>query len=343
MFSRIRHITVRHLALRSLACLIVCAVAATSCTANADDVSAELDPVPTSLAYRDGLVLGLAIQSESRAFSKSLLSGAQEFAEQEGIGLIVADADGSPTLQLERVQELIDAGVDAIVLSPVDSTQATEIAELVADAGLPLLAVSNQIGSIDQYGAQYVYPGTVGLIANDDLNMGRIAAGFVQEPVGANIAVLQGNPSAANSNLRLAGFTSALDALGVDYSIATRLTGHWEADGARPACETFAEMPEIDLVFSMSDEMTTGCVMHFQAVGRHDVQFVSIGGSLQGLTMLTIGYVLGTVCQAPSTMGALAIETMSDAFTTGDFNQGLKISVAKEVTRKTMDECKVGW
>lgn len=326
-----------------VACLLAFALFAGGCSANADDAAESLQAAPTTLAYREGLVIGLAIQSQTRAFSKALRDGAQEYAAEVGAGLIVADADGSPAQQLASVESLIDAGVDAIILSPVDSRQATSIAKVVADAGLPLLAVSNQIGSVDDFGAQYVYPGTVGLVANDDLNMGRIAAGFVQEPVGANIAVLQGNPSAANSNLRLAGFTSALDALGVDYSIKSRLTGHWEADGAKPACEAFAAMPEIDLVFSMSDEMTTGCVSHFQAVARHDVQFVSIGGSLQGLTMLTIGYVLGTVCQAPSIMGATAVETMLDAFSTGDFNQGLKISVAKEVTRKTMEECKVGW
>lgn len=326
-----------------LACVVALALIATGCSTRADVAGEIRRPPPAVLAYRDGLKLGFAVQSDSRAFSKAMIAGAQEAAERAGVELMISNADGSASRQRDGIQELIDNGVDGVILSPVDSKQAEDIAQLLADEQIPLLAVSNQIGSLRDYGAQYVYPGTVGLIANDDLNMGRIAAGFVDGPVGANIAILEGNPSAANSNLRLAGFTSTLDALGVEYTTVARLTGHWERDGAEPACEKLAEMPEIDLIFSMSDEMTASCVVHFQSVRRSDVQFVSIGGSIQGLTLLTIGLVLGTVCQAPRSMGRQSVQTLVRAFRTGDYDQGLAISAANEVTRKSLDDCQDGW
>lgn len=321
------------------------ALFALGCSTGPETATRELVdfPAPSLLASVDDVVIGFAVQSEERAFSEALIAGANATAEAAGVTLKIANAEGSAARQSDRIDELLDAGVDAIILSPVDSTLATDLADRVLAAGVPLLAVSNQIGSVKDYGAQYVYPGTVGLVANDDLQMGRIAAGFVQEPVGANIAVLQGNPSAANSNLRLAGFTSALDALGVTYEIVAQLTGHWEQQAAEPACEAFANMERVDLVFSMSDEMTAACVKTLHDLDRRDIQFISIGGSRQGLTMLTIDFVLGTVCQSPKTMGALAVSTMLKAFSTGDFNQGLRIGLADEVTRATMDDCRVGW
>lgn len=315
-----------------------------SCTAAADEPAQEpiSVPIPETLASVDELVIGFAGQSDEWAFSKSLLDGATEAADAAGVTLMVANAGGSASRQSDRVDELLEAGVDAIMLSPIDSAQATAIADRVIAAGVPLLAVSNQIGTVKMYGAQYVYPGTVGLVANDDLHMGRVAAGFVQEPIGANIAVLQGNPAAANSNLRLAGFTSALDALGVEYRIVARLTGHWDRERAASACEVFTRLDDVDLVFAMSDDMTAACVRTFHEAQNLDTRFISLGGS-RPLSMLTLDFVLGTVCQSPKQMGQLAVDTLVDAFETGEFDQGLRIGLADEVTRSSLADCSSGW
>jgi len=330
---------------RVVALMVAAALVATGCSAGTEPGSAAFAPPPVELSFVDseGLRIGLIVQSEERAFSQSLTRGAQEAAVRAGVELVLADADGKHKRQLQEVRKLIRGGVDALIVSPVDSTQASVLADIAHGAGVPLLAVSNQIGSVDEFGAQYVYPGTVGLVANDDLYMGRIAAGFVQEPVGANIAVLQGDPAAANSNLRLAGFTAALDSLGVDYQIVSRLTGYWDADEAIEACNAFAAMGTVDLVYSMSDEMTVGCLSQFERANQPDVAFISIGGSSQGRALLAFDKLLGAVCQAPRDLGVLAVETMVDAFRTGNHDQGLKIGVASELTKSTVSHCRAGW
>jgi len=341
-----RHSTTRSTSGKGVATiLIVIVLIASGCSTGQEAEDAALGRPPVDLAFADNesLRIGLIVQSGSRAFSMSLSRGAQEAAHRAGAELVIADANGEHKTQLQTVRKLIRQGINALIVSPVDSEQAPVIADIAHAAGVPLLAVSNQIGSVEQYGAQYVYPGTVGLIANDDLHMGRIAAGFVQEPVGANIAVLQGNPAAANSNLRLAGFTAALDSLGVDYQIVSRLTGNWSQEGAVEACDAFAAMGVVDLVYSMSDEMTAGCIGQFELADQPDVKFISIGGSSRGRALLAFDTLLGAVCQAPRDLGLLAVNTMVEAFETGKHDQGLKISVASELTKDTLSDCRSGW
>ena len=160
------------------------------------------------------------------------------------------------------------------------------------------------------------------------------------------IAVLQGDPAAANSNLRLAGFTAALDSLGVDYELVSRLAGFWDKEGARAACDAFAAIGNIDLVFSMSDEMTTGCITQFTLAGQRDVQFITIGGSSRSRSLLSFDTLIGAVCLAPRDLGRLAVSTLMDAYRTGDHDQGLKIGVASELTRDSesaIASCREGW
>lgn len=328
---------------RAVTIVMAVALIAASCSGGDGPAQDALGRPPVELAYTDGLTIGLVVQSEDRAFTKSLIRGAEEAAYRAEAELVIRNAEGSHQTQLQRVRKLIFDGVDALIVSPVDSEQATVIADVAHGANVPLLAVSNQIGSVEDFGAQYVYPGTVGLIANDDLHIGRIAAGFVQEPVGANIAVLQGDPSAATSNLRLAGFTAALDSLGVNYEIVSRLTGGWESEGAVEACDAFAATGNVDLVYSMSDEMTSSCLSRFEFAGQPDVRFISIGGSSRGRALLAIDSLIGAVCQAPRELGQLAVETMVEAFESGDHDQGLKISLAKELTKNTLSDCREGW
>ena len=309
-----------------------------------DPNAAEMS-VPPALASVSGqLTIGFAVQSDSRPLPAALVAGARQAASTtSGLDLIVVSADDDPDQQLADVRSLIDQEVDAIIVSPIDSARAVELADEVRRAEIPLLVVGNQIGALDTVGAQYVHPGTIGLVANDDIHMGRLAAGFVRGPVGANILVLEGDPNSASSTLRLQGFVDALDALGVDYQIAAQRTGWWSEQESADICSDKALLAPIDLVFSMSDEMTIGCLTALAATDLPRIPFISIGGSRDGMNLLASGSVIGLVCQSPTEMGSVAIATVARAFETGEPEQGLRISIADAIDRTTTATCAGDW
>lgn len=337
-----------------LASLMLLAAACSGPTSTSESSQAYVDPQDGEVAVallpseplEEPAIIGLAVQNLSRTFFQGLEQGARSGADSMGAELIVTDAGDDADQQLADVAGLIDQGVHGIVLSPVDSGAAVKIAELAAAEGVPLLAVANQIGTVDDYGSQFVYPGTVALVTNDDVNMGRLAAGFAATIIGdetARVAVIEGKFGTANAVMRSDGFQAELDDLGISYEIVASSPGDWTGEGGATVCQDFAATGGIDLIFSMSDAMTAGCV---EALAEADVNIdiVSIGGNDAGVQLLLDGSVVGTVCQKPGTMGSLAVETMIDSLSTAQFQQGLRFYETPVVTASNQtDVCDPQW
>lgn len=336
----------------ALATMVSCSSETQSATTAASDAPETLpyDAEP-GVAAQGELVIGVSLQNSSRTFFQGLESGARREASSSGAALILTDANDDAETQLTDVQGLINAGVDGIVLSPVDSATAVQIAELAQAANIPIVAVANQIGTVEEFGAQFVYPGTVALVTNDDVDMGRKAANLAARLVGddfAHIAVLEGKAGTANAVMRHDGFTDELDALGIRYDIVAAVSGDWTNAGGMAACDEFASLDTVDLVFSMSDAMTAGCVdsrltKGAQAGQDSAVSIISIGGNHAGLELVLTGRVTGTVCQKPATMGALAVETMVDALNEGLYTQGLRFYDTPVVTIDNSASCIAEW
>ena len=342
--------TLRRLAglagLAGVGLLAGCATPVESEAAVADPLPAVIESEPIERTVgADSLRIGLATQNLERSFFVGLVAGAEARADELGVELVVVDGSDDVGIQHDGVDELLASGIDVLVLSPIDSVEAESMVERAAAAGVPVVAVANQVGSADQYGPQFVHPEIVSLVTNDDVDMGRKAGLFVASLAGTDvidIAVLAGKTGTANAVLRLEGFEQELAALGVDHRIVSVIDGSWNADGGAAACTEFAAEAELDMVFSMSDAMTAGCVDVLDQLGI-EVPIVSIGGNAAGIELLTDGRIVGSVCQKPGTMGALAIDSAVAAAIDGDTNQGLRFYETPVVTADRLDDCQPQW
>ena len=321
-----------------VALLLLSASCGSSETAVADP---ELTIEPVAL---EDIRLGLAVQSMNRTFFTGMVEGAQAAAASQGIALSVIDGQDDHDTQIAEVAAILP-DIDALLLSPVDSERSSEITAMAVDAGVAVIAVANQVGSVENHGAQYVHPETVALVTNDDVSMGRKAGAFValQDYEGTvSIAVLSGSRGTANVAMRLEGFESELDALGVDFVIVDDIDGSWHADGGHAACAAFVET-QPDLIFSMSDAMTAGCVDALAGTALESTPIVSIGGNADGIELLTDGRIVGSVCQKPGDMGALAVDVAVNSLVSGNSSLGLKFYETPLVTADTMDRCDPQW
>ncbi len=326
--------------------LVGCAGSDASNAAISDPLPAVIEAEPAERTVdADALRIGLSTQNLERSFFVGLVAGAEERADELGIELVVVDGLDDVGTQHNGVDELLASGVDVLILSPIDSIEAESMVERASAAGVPVVAVANQVGSAEQYGPQFVHPDIVSLVTNDDVDMGRKAGLFVASLAGADvidIAVLAGKTGTANAVLRLEGFEQELAALGVDHRIVSMIDGSWNADGGAAACAEFAAEEDLDMVFSMSDAMTAGCVEVFDQLG-FEVPIVSIGGNAAGIELLTDGRIVGSVCQKPGTMGALAVDSAVAAAIDGETNQGLRFYETPVVTADRLDDCQPQW
>lgn len=267
------------------------------------------------LTANEDFLVGVSLQQNKANFWVAVKNGSTDAgsraAAQEPT---FADANGEDDKQLNDVKNMIAAGIDGLVLGATNSGSAVGIAEEAISAGIPVVAVALQIGDPATFGGNHVYEGTLALVTNNDSDMGMRASAFV-EPVAAakgdtlNIVVLSGTPGTSNATLRNEGFIAGLDAAGIDYEITNDQSGRFKREDSKVACDNMlAADDSIDLIFSHSDEMTIGCVTSMENSGRTDIPVASIGGNTEGIALVAAGKVLGTVCQKPATMGAVATQ-----------------------------------
>jgi ribose transport system substrate-binding protein len=302
------------------------------------------------LQASEDYLVGVSLQQQRANFWVAVKNGSTDSAVRAAAAEpTFADANGEDDKQLNDVKNMIAAGIDGLVLGATNSGSAVGIADEAIAAGIPVVAVALQIGDPEVFGGQHVYDGTLALVTNDDKDMGMRASAFVEgvaaEADGTlNIVVLSGTPGTSNATLRNEGFLEGLDAMGIDYEITNDQTGRFKREEAKVACDNMlAADDSIDLIYSHSDEMTIGCVTSMENAGRTDIPVASIGGNTEGIALVANGSVLGTVCQKPATMGAVATQLIIRHLNGEDIPAEPFFYATPAITADNLGDCVPEW
>ncbi|MEM9131207.1 MAG: sugar ABC transporter substrate-binding protein [Actinomycetota bacterium] len=319
-----------------------------------DEAMADDGDEDAGVAPGDTITIGFSVQSISRTFFSGMLAGIEgaeaEMEEKYGvnISIVTTTAQDESSIQDENTGDLIAAGVDGVIFSPVNSGAATSMVDRLIEADIDVVAVANQIGDVETYGRNTIYPGTAGYVTNDDIAMGAKAAEAADALAAdvdgtANIFILQGTQGAANVPLRQDGFTERLAELGTDWNQLDARPGDFSNVVAEETCQNaITAFPEMHIIYSMSDEMTAGCVRALESADRLDIGIASIGGNAKGIELLEQGLMPATVCQKPGTMGATALDSLLDAIVNGN-ERGLEFYETPVVTLDNLDDCVPQW
>ena len=79
----------------------------------------------------------------------TLESAIREVIEEEGYRMITKDPASDPETQESQIQEMIDEGIDAIFLCPVDWEAITPSLEALKEADVRIINVDTQVKEMD--------------------------------------------------------------------------------------------------------------------------------------------------------------------------------------------------
>src|SRR5271166_585955 len=149
--------------------------------------------------------IGVSIQNREAQFYQDMESGMQSQAAKYGYKLIVVDANRDNAKQQSQVEDFISNKVDAIVLTPYDSTAIGSAIAEANKAGIPVFTAD--IASTSKQGA------VVSHIASDNVQGGAQAAKLICAAVGktGSVAILD-EPEVTSVQDRVKGFRAALKA-----------------------------------------------------------------------------------------------------------------------------------
>ena len=129
---------------------------------------------------------------------------------------------------------------------------------------------------------------------------------------GDKVAIIEGIPTAFNSQQRRAGFEEVMKAAGMN--IVSIQSGQWETERANAvASGILSEHPDLKAILCANDNMALGTVAAIQAAGRRDKVLVVGFDNLAALRpMIDDGRVVATADQHGDKLAVFGIEAALD-------------------------------
>ncbi|MBA4495494.1 ribose ABC transporter substrate-binding protein RbsB [Paenactinomyces guangxiensis] len=248
--------------------------------------------------------IGFSISTLNNPFFVSLKEGAEKVAKQEGIELIVTDAQDDTAKQVSDVEDLIQKNVDIILINPTDGKAVVTAVESANKAKIPVITVDREAEGGE----------VLSHIASDNVSGGKMAGEFILNQIGnkGKLVELQGIPGTSAARDRGKGFH-----LAVDGEDGVEVVASQPADFARDKGLTVMEnilqsQPDIQAVFAHNDEMALGALKAIQEA-KKQILVVGFDATDDAMAAVKKGELGATIAQKPGKMGEIAVSTAIQA------------------------------
>jgi len=269
----------------------------------ADDEPADVDDADVS-NFDLGLI-GVSLFSLDLPFPLASYEGVRRAEADLGANVMVIDAMNDIAKNTSDIEDMMAAGMAALVIMPVDSQAVTPVVEDAMAAGIPVVAVNRWVAGIETDGVTHVWLGT------DNYEAGAAKGDFFMSLVdeGANVIILEGTPGAGSGIDRLAGFTRVTD--GRINVLASQTANFNRVDGLSVTENLLVAHPDVRYIVAMNDEMGLGAIQAALDAGRvpgEDIFITGFDGGADARDAVANGEMFFTVYQDPEGMGYMGIE-----------------------------------
>lgn len=295
----------RKKALKILFTVMLAAAVLTGCKKSVgtpeDNAVTETDEDTESTEEEEGYLFGYSGIDTNDPYFETLKLSIQTELEKDGHRLMVRNPGTDATLQNQQILELIDEGVKAVFLSPVDSEQITGGLEALDEAGIPVINVDTQVNESGLINA---------FVGSDNKNAGYVCGEDLKKrsPDGGKIIILE--YSSRNSvNQRITGFEEAIANAG--FEVLNRADVDGDRELAKETMKKFlAEYPEIDAVMCGNDPSALGALEAVEEADRSGILIYGVDGSPAVKQKLAENNqtLIGTGAQSPINIGKKAVE-----------------------------------
>ncbi|SEP35868.1 substrate-binding domain-containing protein [Mucilaginibacter sp. OK283] len=160
---------------------------------------------------------------------------------------IYADADNSSKKQIEQVKQMLNEGIDLLIISPNEAQPLTGIVEQTYNKGIPVIVIDRKTSS-DLYTAY---------VGADNYQIGKMAGEYVGSNLKGtgNIVEVMGLPGSSPAIERHRGFSDALAKFN-NIHIKAQVYGDWLKDHAQKQLyQVQPDLKNADALFAHNDVM----------------------------------------------------------------------------------------
>ncbi|WP_105566003.1 substrate-binding domain-containing protein [Microbacterium halophytorum] len=237
----------------------------------------------------DTITVGVTVYDMS-SFITQGQEGMEAYAEANDIDLQWNSAGGDVSTQSNQVDQYVNAGVDAIIIVPVQADSLGPQVEAAKAASIPVIAVNTSLEGVEVDAS----------VQPDDVAAGEQEATQMVDALGGegDVVILEGPLGSSPQLDRGEGIENVL-AENSGLNVLAQDTANWKRDEAVNKMKNWISAfgDEIDGVISQNDDMALGAIQALREAGLDDVRVVGVDGIEDGLNAVQAGEMIGTSLQ----------------------------------------------
>src|SRR4051794_34697497 len=270
----------------------------------------------------DTVKIGLITKTDSNPYFVSMRDAAQAEADKMGAQLTAAagTADGDNDSQVTAVQNMMAAGVKAILITPNDSKAIVPTLMQAQQKGVFVAALDTQTDGNKGVDATW---------ATDNTEAGRQQGAYVKAAPGSTtpiLALLELPPGVPVGDQRHNGFLNGMGLTDSSPEIAGQENTSGDQGKGQTAMENLLQKnPNINSVYTINEPAAIGAATAIANAGKTDaIVMGSIDGGCAGVQAVQDGKIAATVMQFPSKMAVAGVDAA--------------VAFAKDGTKPTVPE-----
>ncbi len=317
----------------ALAMCLVTSVSVFAGCAKKDSTSSESTNA-SSKSATGKIVIGLSMNTQSNPFFVDVKDGVQKAADENGVTLIVTDAQNNSATQVADVENLIQKKPAAIIIDPTDSDAIVAAIERCNEANIPVITMDRQANGgvvASHIGYNAIKSGTIAgnFLVDTFKNKELVKVVEIQGIMGTNVA-----------QDRSKGFNDVISAAKNFKKVATQAAEFDRAKAMSVMENILQANPEIDCVYAANDEMGLGALEAIAAAGRLDkITVISCDAIDPALDKIKSGELEATIAEPPFFLGKEGLKIALDVINKKTVEKAIFLD-NKLVTKDTVSSLK---
>ena len=257
--------------------------------------------------------IGVSIVAFDNNFQTLLKQGIEARAAEAGVDVQVEDAQNDSAKQLDQINNFIASGVDAIIVTLVDTAASPALTEAAKSAGMPLVFVNLEPQDLSALPENQVYVGS------NEIESGTLGAfeackllRAAGKSSGAEAYIIMGSLS---HQAALQRTKDVEDIVGTDMcnfiKVLDKQSSEWSRDAAQNLMTNWLSTGTVpDAVFANNDESALGAILALKAanVPMEDVVVVGVDATADALQFMQAGDLDVTVFQNAKAQGGGGVD-----------------------------------
>ena len=280
-------------------------------------------------------VFGATYMTMNNPYFQVLDTQIQGLLELNGDILLTRDAAMDQERQNQEIQELVDAGVCAIFMTPVEWDTSKEGVQIAAAAGVPVIVVDAAIQDSELAACS---------VLSDNYQAGVLCAQHLLSVRDSAKILLLEHATARSGVDRIQGFKDTI-AGHEGFEILGSGESGGQLENAMPVMEQLLQQyPDADVLMALNDNSVFGGLAAIQGADLSDRFLVySVDGSPEGKAMVSSGFLTATCAQFPSKIAEEAVKQAYAAINGGCERKEVIVTV-ELLTEENVDQYGIdGW